>query len=317
MCIRDSFTISFPAIAVFYAQNVVDGIFKGTGDTRTPMRMAVLANAAILALDPLLIYGVGPLPELGVRGAALGTLLGRASALGVALTLLRRRQVTGPRGEPAGLSLGMAMTRILAVGLPASGDFILRMAIGATLLGLVARFGEGPLAAYGIGLKVMLLATMAFYALRQAGSILTARARGSGLNQDREIGRESLLLASVTGAAAGLLLAVSGRAVMGLFATDPAVVDAGTTLFQYLLPYLILLAGVVGLGGVFLGGGRTRSLLGVTALGACVQIPLAYGLSAVPALGVRGVWLSMVIATGVQWAMTYILFQRPAPVSGR
>ncbi|GAA2608262.1 MATE family efflux transporter [Paractinoplanes durhamensis] len=301
------FAISLPGVAVFYAQNVIDGIFKGTGDTRTPMRMAILANGCILVLDPLLIYGIGPLPELGVRGAALGMLLGRAVALGVALTLLRRRLMTG---APAGPGLAAAMARILGVGLPASGEFVLRMGIGATLIGIVARFGAEPLAAYGIGTKVILFVTMAFYAFRQAGGIMVARARGSGGNEDRLIGQQSRLLATVTGAVAGLLLAVSGRAVLGVFSSDPAVLDSGATLFWYLWPYLILLAGVIALGGVFMGGGQTRSLLAVTVFGACVQIPSAYALSSVPVLGVQGVWLSMVIGTGAQYAVTHILFRR-------
>ncbi|NEC05626.1 MATE family efflux transporter, partial [Streptomyces sp. SID7909] len=51
------FAIALPGIAVFFATNVVDGILKGAGDTRTPMRLAVLANGLILGLDPLLILG--------------------------------------------------------------------------------------------------------------------------------------------------------------------------------------------------------------------------------------------------------------------
>ncbi|MFE7275688.1 MATE family efflux transporter [Streptomyces sp. NPDC057623] len=283
------FAVAFPGMAVFFAQNVVDGVFKGTGDTRTPMRMAILANACILVLDPLLIYGVGGLPRMGVQGAALGMLLGRAVALTVSLVLLRRERLGDARGEATTLRRSAALRRILGVGLPASGDFVLRMAVGAALVGIVARFGEGPLAAYGIGTRLTLFVTMALYAFRQAAGILTARTRGAGQNADRVIGQQSLLLATVTGAVAGLLLALGGRPIMAFFTDAPNVVDSGVVLLWFLLPYLVLLAGVVGLGGVFLGAGQSRSLLRVTALGACVQLPLAYGLSSLPALEVRGV----------------------------
>lgn len=306
----DFFAIAFPGMAVFFAQSVVDGIFKGTGDTRTPMRMAILANGCILVLDPLLIYGVGGLPRMGVQGAALGMLLGRAVALAVSLVLLRRKRLGDARGETTTLRPPAALRRILGVGLPASGDFVLRMGLGAALVGIVARFGEAPLAAYGIGTKVILFVTMAFYAFRQAGGILTARTRGAGQNADRMIGRQSLLLATATGAVAGLLLALGGRLVMEFFTDAPRVVDSGVVLLWYLLPYLVLLAGVVGLGGVFMGAGRSRSLLRVTALGALVQLPLAYGLSSLPALGVRGVWLSMIIGTAAQYVMTLLLFRQ-------
>ncbi|MGW6912698.1 MATE family efflux transporter [Kitasatospora sp. NPDC054939] len=321
------FAISFPGIAVFFAQNVVDGIFKGTGDTRTPMRMAILANALILVLDPLFVFGVGPLPRMGVQGAALGMLLGRAIALAVALVLLRRLRHrlrpdpvapdTPADGAPA-LRLPAALRRLLGVGLPASGDFVVRMGVSMALVGIVARSGEEPLAAYGIGIKVILFVTMAFYAFRQAGSILTARTRGAGENADRVIGRQSALLAMALGAGVGLVLALGGRVLMGFFADSPGVVDEGAVLMWYLLPYLVLLAGVVGLGGVFMGGGRSRSMLWVTVLGSCVQLPLAYGLSALPALGVQGVWWSMIIGSGAQLVLSSLLFRRyfgapPAP----
>ncbi|MFJ6541851.1 MATE family efflux transporter [Streptomyces sp. NPDC091385] len=318
-------SVSFPGLAVFFAQNVVDGIFKGLGDTRTPMRTALIANGCVLLLDPLLIYGVGALPALGVRGAALGTVLGRAVALGVSLVLLWRRrgvvlEVTAgrwvgsgtERGAERGAGLGWtgALRRVLGVGLPASGDFVLRMGIGAALLGMVARFGEDPLAAYGIGTKVILFVTMAFYALRQAGGILTARTRGAGLVADRVIGLQSGLLAVLVGAGAGLVLALCGRVVTGFFTSADGVVDSGSVLLWFLLPYLVALAGVVGPGGVFMGGGRARALLWVTAVGACVQLPLAHWLSSVGGLGVRGVWLSMSLGTGVQWGMTVLMFRK-------
>ncbi|MFD7133625.1 MATE family efflux transporter [Streptomyces sp. NPDC059894] len=312
----DFFAIAFPGMTVFFAQNVVDGIFKGTGDTRTPMRMAILANACILVLDPLLIYGVGVLPRMGVQGAALGMLLGRAVALGVSLVLLRRKRLGDTGGEATALRWTAALRRVVGIGLPASGDFVLRMGISASLVGIVARFGEDPLAAYGIGIKMILFVTMAFYAFRQAGSILTARMRGAGRNADRVIAHQSLLLASAAGAAAGLVLALGGRVIMEFFTGSPAVVDSGATLLWYLLPYLVLLAGVVGLGGVFMGGGQARSLFWVTALGACVQLPLAYGLSSLPALGVQGVWLSMIIGTAAQYAMTLLLFRRLVGAGG-
>ncbi|MFD8911959.1 MATE family efflux transporter [Streptomyces sp. NPDC059575] len=313
--VAEFLAVSLPGLAVFFAQNVVDGIFKGLGDTRTPMRAALVANGCVLVLDPVLIYGVGVLPALGVRGAALGTVLGRSVALGVSLVLLwRRRDAVLGAGSVAGSGSGsgwiVALRRILGVGLPASGDFVLRMGIGAALLGMVARFGEEPLAAYAISTKVILFVTMAFYALRQAGGILTARARGAGRRDDRVIGVQSGLLAVLVGAGAGLVLALCGRVVMGWFTSASGVVDSGSVLLWFLLPYLVALAGVVGPGGVFMGGGRARGPLWVTAVGACVQLPLAHWLGSVGGLGVRGVWLSMSLGTGVQWGMTAVMFRR-------
>ncbi|HEY9370213.1 MATE family efflux transporter, partial [Streptomyces sp.] len=76
--------ISLPGMAVFFAGNVVDGILKGAGDTRTPMRLAFLSNGLILVLDPLLIGAHG------IAGAALATVIGRTAALAAGLLVLRR-----------------------------------------------------------------------------------------------------------------------------------------------------------------------------------------------------------------------------------
>ncbi|CAM5475252.1 MATE efflux family protein [Streptomyces purpurascens] len=70
------FTLSLPGMAVFFAQQLVDGLLKGTGDTRTPLRLALLSNGLILALDPLFIH------LYGVQGAAAATVLSRSVALG-------------------------------------------------------------------------------------------------------------------------------------------------------------------------------------------------------------------------------------------
>ncbi|MCT2589001.1 MATE family efflux transporter [Streptomyces sp. N2-109] len=319
--------VSFPGIAVFFAQNVVDGVFKGAGDTRTPMRTAMLANSLILLLDPLLIYGFAGLPPLGVQGAALGTVLGRAVAFTVSVLLLRRllrglRQAPRTPHVPSPSTTSRpgplngtraALRRVLAVGLPASGDFILRMGIAVALVGVVARFGEAPLAAYGIGTKVILFATMAFYAVRQAASILLARTGSAVPGAGAVIGRQALLIASVLAVGAGTALLLGGGPLLRAFSSDPEVIGEGRVLLRFLALYLVALAGVVSLGGVFMGGGLAGAMFRITLSGAAVQIPLAYGLSALPVLGVRGVWLSMVLGTASQYALSFSLFRRHFP----
>ncbi|MGV9779833.1 MATE family efflux transporter, partial [Streptosporangium sp. NPDC003464] len=83
----DFYLVSLAGIPIFFAQSLTDGIFKGRGDTTTPMRTALLCNALVIVLDPLFIYGL----DLGVQGAAAATVLARAVTLAVALTLLLRR----------------------------------------------------------------------------------------------------------------------------------------------------------------------------------------------------------------------------------
>ncbi|MEV4090233.1 MATE family efflux transporter, partial [Nonomuraea fuscirosea] len=181
----DFFLISLGGLPVYYAQTVVDGVLKGLGDTRRPMRHAIICNVLVVALDPLFIFGFG----MGVQGAALATVIARAVTLAIALLHLVRLRV------PAGH--GLTTGEVLRTGFPMSGDFLARAVVGMALVEIVAGFGTAEVAGYGIGQKIMLAGVMVFYALRQAAMIRTARS---------EAVRSPLLLGLGSGAAVALVM---------------------------------------------------------------------------------------------------------------
>ncbi|MFD0572805.1 MATE family efflux transporter [Kitasatospora gansuensis] len=195
--------VAFPGLVVFFAQKVADDLFKGSGDTRTPMRTALLGNLLLFPLDPLLIFGAGPVPALGVSGAALALVASRAVALAVALALHRRVRV------PGRVSVRTAR-QIMAAGLSFGVDFTARMAVGMVQLGLVASFGVAAVAGYGIGYRILLVATMAFYAIRQVAGIEAARRAGAGrADQLPALALDTAILAASVGAAATALCATA------------------------------------------------------------------------------------------------------------
>ncbi|WP_075735706.1 MATE family efflux transporter [Streptomyces acidiscabies] len=272
------FAISLPGLAVFYAQNLVDGILKGTGDTRTPMRLALVANGLILVADPVLIRAYG------VEGAAASTVLCRCVALGAGLLLLRRKAPSGTRAAPR---------RVLAVGLPMALDFTVRQTGGLVLVAVVARIGVTAVAAYGIAYKVLYFATMAFYAVRQAAAIHTAYT-----GEARATGRAAVKVAGVVGVVAAGVFAVGAPWIMAAFGAGEEVAADGVLFLRCVGPYLVLMAGVIALGGVFeAGGGGT---VGATVVGTAVQLPLAYGLSG---FGLPGVCAALAVSMAVQGAL--------------
>ncbi|WP_405938640.1 MATE family efflux transporter [Streptomyces sp. NBC_00726] len=303
------FAIALPGIAVFFATNVVDGILKGAGDTRTPMRLAILANGLILGLDPLLILGFG----LGVRGAAVATVLGRTAALGCGLVALRRNGVLRRAGAAgAGRVRGGLVADVrgtAATGLPMSADFTARMAGALALVAVVARIGVAEVAAYGIATKAMYVATMAFYAVRQAAAIRTAHLLGAGRDARRAIGRQALLVAAVLGVTAAAALLAGAPWIMRAFGSEGAVAGAGALYLRCAGPYLLLLACFIALGGVFEGSGASPALARVTACGVAVQLALAYGMSG---WGLPGICLAMGLATAAQCAALTPLYRRTA-----
>jgi len=294
------FTISLPGVAVFYAQQLVDGILKGTGDTRTPLRLALLANGLILVCDPFLIH------LYGVRGAAVSTVLCRVVALAVGLRALRRNTLLRTEVAPAE-SLPAALRRTVTTGLPMSADFTVRQTGTLVLVAIVARLGVTAVAAYAIAYKVLYVATMAFYAVRQAAAIHTSQLRGAGRDERRAVGREALLVSGTVGATAAVLLGVTAPWIMAAFGAGPQVAHEGVLFLRCVGPYLLLMACFIALGGVFEGSGGAPALLRVTLLGTTVQLPLAYGLSG---LGLPGVGLALALAMGVQCGVVAALFRR-------
>ncbi|WP_079036761.1 MULTISPECIES: MATE family efflux transporter [Streptomyces] len=300
------FSIALPGIAVFFATNVVDGILKGAGDTRTPMRLAVLANGLILVLDPVLILGCG----LGVRGAAIATVLGRSAALVCGFVALRRnaalRRAAGADPSRGGSLLADAR-RTAATGLPMSADFVARMAGSLALVAVVARIGVDELAAYGIATKATYVATMAFYAVRQAAAIHTAHLLGAGRDERRAVGRQAVIVAAALGLTATVLLLAAAPWIMRAFGGEGEVAGAGALYLRCLGPYLLLLACFIALGGVFEGSGASPALARITACGVVAQLALAYAMSG---SGLPGICGAMAVSMALQCAAIAGLYRR-------
>ncbi|MEU3508968.1 MATE family efflux transporter [Streptomyces longwoodensis] len=295
------FAISLPGTAVFFAQNLVDGLLKGAGDTRTPMRLALLANGLILALDPFLIH------RCGVRGAAASTVLCRCVALAAGLLALRRNALLRAASRTQDGHRG-ALRRTVRTGLPMSADFTVRQGGTLVLVAVVARLGVTAVAAYAVAYKVLYVATMAFYAVRQAAAIHTAHRRGAGRGGERRaIGREAVLLAAAVGLVAAVLLAAGAPWIMAAFGVEPAVARAGVVFLRCVGPYLLLMAGFIAIGGVFEGSGGAPALLRVTLLGTALQLALAPLLSG---LGLPGICLALALAMAAQCAAVAWLLRR-------
>ncbi|MFI6298103.1 MATE family efflux transporter [Nonomuraea sp. NPDC050790] len=264
----DYYLISLAGLPVFFAQCVVYGVLKGKGDTRTPMRNALTCNALVVVLDPLLIHGL----DMGVQGAASATVLARLATLCLALrALVRQAPADAPGRVPA--------WEIVRTGLPMSGDFLARALVGMLLVDVVARHGVAAQAGYGIGSKVMLAGVMAFYALRQATMIRTARSEPAG---------RPLLLGLGAGVAVAAVLNLVAVPVAGWFTADPG---PAVEFLRWMTLYLVPFGGLIAAGGVLQASGRGGRLLAATLAGFAVQVPLAYLLSSW--LGVTGVWVAM------------------------
>jgi Na+-driven multidrug efflux pump len=221
----------------------------------------------------------------------------------------RNRLLRQAAARPAGRTLA-ALRATAATGLPMAADFTARMAGSLLLVAVVARIGVASVAAYAIATKAMYVATMSFYAVRQAAAIHTAHTLGAGRDQRAAIARQAALLGAALGALAALVLLAAAPWVMRAFGAQPDVATAGTAFLRCLGPYLALLGCFIALGGVFEGAGGSPLMLRVTLAGTAVQLPLAYGLSG---FGLPGVCAAMALAAALQCLAVLALSRRFTP----
>ena len=118
--VREYMTIWYVGVPFVIIPMVGNSVIRATGDTKTPATIMVIAMTVNVVLDPLLIFGLGPFPEMGLGGAALATLAARASAMTASVWILVRREHMLTLERPI-LSEGLASWReVLHVGAPAS-----------------------------------------------------------------------------------------------------------------------------------------------------------------------------------------------------
>ncbi|MFB6304366.1 MAG: MATE family efflux transporter, partial [Haloferacaceae archaeon] len=146
--------------------DAVEAGYTGWGATRLSLGVNVATVAVNLVLDPVLILGVGPVPALGVRGAAYATVAGYAAGLVLALALVRRKRVLAV----AALVPSLADVReTAAVGAPVTGRRLLAAGVRVVLVGVVAAVAGAPgLAAYTVGARVASVAFVPAQGLSQA-----------------------------------------------------------------------------------------------------------------------------------------------------
>ena len=292
---------------------LVNAIFRGAGDAAIAMRVLWLANAINIALGPCLIFGLGPFPALGVKGAAIATNIGRG--LGALFALSRL-----VRGRAARVSIARKHIRLeptvmwRMIRLSASGTLqtIIGTASWIGLIRILSTFGSGVLAGYTIGIRVIIFALLPSWGLSNAGATMVGQALGA---KNPERAERAVWIAGFYNmcflGVVGFLFVFFARPIANVFTTDPAVVPyAIDTLRIIALGFLFYAYGMV-LAAAFNGAGDTMT---PTVLNVVVfwlfEIPLAYVLAKTLGFGPRGVYLAVTIAFSMLALLSAALFKR-------
>lgn len=304
------------AMPVYFLFAWVSAAFRAIGDARTPLRLLAVAAVVNVVLDPLLIFGPGPFPRLGVLGAAIATALawGAAAATG----WIRLGRTVGRPSAARVLQPPRAAVRGLRVGLPLAAEGALFSLIYVGLTRILAAFGTEPVAALGIGHKLEVLNYFVCAGMGAATTTLVGQSLGAGrpARAARAAWRALFLTVLPVGAVTAALVAFPEAAV-SVFIADPGVIAAA-------VPYILLvglsqpfMAAEVVLVGAFAGAQRTALPAAVEILLTAARIPLAALLVAAGA-GFVGVWTAIALTTVVKGtALAAMFFARPGARAAR
>jgi MATE family, multidrug efflux pump len=295
---RQFLEIQLLGAILIYGYFVVTAAFRSAGDTRTPF---VLLGASVLLnllLDPLMILGWGPIPALGVYGAALATVLTRGLGFLVGVVLLYARG-----GLRLGLSFPVART-IARIGLPTMLTGVLFSVIYMLIVREVGRFGTPAIAALGVGHKIEGISYMICIGFGLAAETLVGQNLGAGQPaRARRAGWLTARMASVPACALALVFLLVPGALVGVFTTDAAVIrDASSYLRAASVAQLAIAFENVFESGLTGAGYTLYTMLVVVGISA-LRIPLA-GLVAGPGGLVAIWWMLAVTALARAAAMT-------------
>ena len=283
-------------ILFIVAYNVLSAVFRGLGDSRSPLLFVLVACLVNVAGDLVLVAGL----HLDAAGAALATVLAQAVSVGCALAILRRKKLPFTFRK-SDVRLNEQCRRFLAIGLPlALQEFLTQLSFLA-LCAFVNRLGLAASSGYGVASKIVSFVMLVPSALMQSMASFVAQNIGAG-NVKRA--KKSMFTGIAVGVAFGIVMFAlvlrKGDVLAGLFSTDAEVVRRGFEYLRGFAPETIVTAVLFSMVGYFNGSNRTLWVMIQGLIQTLlVRLPLAYHMSIQPNASLTKIGMSAPVATVV------------------
>nr|WP_243760515.1 MATE family efflux transporter [Aestuariicella hydrocarbonica] len=304
--------ISFAGTLFVFLNLGYQSILRGIGDSKAPLKIILLSVVVNAALDPLLIFGWGPIEAQGVIGAAYATLITQIISAGAGIHLMLQPRfgltVTLDRLKPD----WSVITKLLRLGLPASVEQTTQALSMSIMTLLVGQFGLVALAAYGMVSRLLIFLIIPVLSVSMAVSIMAGQSIGSGNAKHAvRIGTSASMFNFALMLLVAMLFFVFARPIMHIFIPyDETLLTAASIalkMFALSFPFSGL---QMALTGAFRGASDTFNTMLMTLMGVwAVQLPLAFVLSHYTGMGELGLWLSAPLAGFINATVALVYFK--------
>ncbi len=290
---------------------LLNAAFRGAGDATVALRSLWIANGINIVLDPCLIFGLGPFPEMGVTGAAVATTIGRSVGVFYQLWYLM-----GARGRLAFAAshlspIAALSARLLVISAGGIAQFLIATASWIGVMRIVAMYGSSAIAAYTIALRMMEFTFLPAWGLGNAAATLVGQNLGARRPDRAEASAwQAAKYNALFMAVAGVTILLFAQEITGLFSSDADVLRWGTNCLRIMgagFPmYAVGMVMVQSLNGA--GDTMTPTLLNFVCFW-LVQIPLAYLLATKTSLEPNGAFVAIVVSESLLTILSVLVFR--------
>jgi putative MATE family efflux protein len=291
---------------------LINAIFRGAGDASIAMWALVLSNGLNIILDPIFIFGWGPVPEYGVMGAAIATNIGRGTAVIFQLGILFfgwSRIKIGVQDIVLRLSV---MINLIKVSLGGIAQFLIGTSSWVFLMRMMSEFGSEVLAGYTIAIRVMLFTLMPSWGMSNAAATLVGQNLGANQPDRAETsvwktGKYNAYFMALV----SIIYLLFAHDIVGWFNDNPVVIENGGLCLQIIAAGYIFYAYGMVVTQAFNGSGDTLTPTKINLIAFWLfQLPFAYLAAITFKLGAMGVFLAITLAEVMLAIISIIWFKK-------
>lgn len=289
-----------------------NAIFRSSGDAAISMRVLWFANILNIILDPILIFGLGPFPALGIKGAAIATTTGRGIGVIYQFYLMFHSKHRIKLNLSDLIPDWKIISQLLRLSAGSAGQYLIATSSWIFLVRIISLFGSHVVAGYTIAIRIMFFLLLPSWGISNATATLVGQNLGAGKPDRAErsvwiTGYVNVVFLGII----GLVLAITPGTFIRIFISDPDVIAYGSSCLR-ILSYGFI---AYGLGMVMVnslnGAGDTTTPIWINFF--CywmLEIPLAYFLAVHSNLGENGVFISILVAEIAMTASALFFFRR-------
>ena len=291
---------------------LINGVFRGAGDAALAMRVLWIANLINIVLNPLLIFGIGPFPRLGVLGSGIGTTIGRSTGVLIQLWALTRgksRVVVHFKHVRVHAEVMLSLIKISAGGI---FQYFVAVASWIGLVRMAASFGSVSVAGYTLAIRIVLFAILPSWGMANAAATLVGQNLGAKRpdRAEQSVWRAGFYNMIFLGLVA-LTFVVFARPMISIFTSDADVTAVAVQALRLISYGYIFYAWGMVIVSAFNGAGDTYTptLINLACHWA-LQLPLAWMLAFKLNLGPKGVFLAIAVAESMVAVVAVLAFRR-------